>query len=1102
MQKKSTFISIFLLLLIWSSITPGILSDETIWWNEHWSYRQEIPIPIPTNLEIAKYQPIDLRIEFENPCWAKNSVEHSIRVCCLNKNTWTELESQIYDLNRIGENYITSCNLVFLIPEFADGTERYYIYYDDSEKPSPGYTDHVNVEEAYYRYEPISGYPLESYYYKITDDGYIIYTIAQDGQFMGYNTSQHVTKMIDKTTEVMPKNGDLFAAFDFKYCYDEDLFDYSSTSQHFVSGEILTDGNLMVELVIISRSKLKDLQTTARYKYYHCPTTSNTRIHVSVKHETLKEIKVFPEANTDGVFASLQCGGVKSKSIKDLNFGEILPYLHISNERNSITQYALDLDPEYIPEDPDIRVLSYTDDVDLGENAWVSFDEGETGIAHAVILSSNTIVTSGTDEKNGVQINAFQMDYPHFLGLENNIATVQIGRNSYEHGGNHDLVIPEDFIVEFDAEFFSSKTGGFAIVQQEADIFQQLVKIKPSIDTGEVTNQDDKTDIHTLSVYVHLAPSTPFGSSLSAFLGKNFSYITVELYKNKEFVYAGTATRLPMKPIPEFEKLTFVEQISAALFSFDWKNFSFFKRLIFPDLPSGHYTIKIYRENPFPGKQRKYIGFMAVELTDDVTAHIICSLESSLHVQVTDQNNKPVADADVILLNNEDEVVTKNQTDKQGFSLIHAPCNRKEQYTLRILYNGFTVFNDYVKLGYLTSIHSLKKQVNLTRYHLEIHVFDTWDLPISVDVHPVLSSKEMDVATDAILAEQNSVDTYIFSNLTPATYQLNLNYKSCSLTTDVQIDSDEKLDIIFPVEFPITIKIYDARGLPLNNVKIMLTKNSKQFNIKSSTSAVNFSLPPGIYTVEIHNNGELIGARNIEVSGERTFDFITKQQPFLPLVIMLFVILSLLFSLVFSYVKNEKLYFLLHLSLSFVIIAFVFPWWVLHGSSQIVETSTQMFLIPLELVTVTIQSGFISGELAFLPEIFRDYVGLIPFLSFLGCIFLLLGMFFKKIYSRKFLLFSLTTAFFFYSGSLLIFFIGMSSLAEIGIGGFIGEGFLEVHVPGEETFVTISAYWGPNLGFYCYLISILILVFILINEFFLRNTGCLFHRKIHKKKQS
>lgn len=46
------------------------VSDEISWWDNNWSFKQEINIPVDTSTEIAKYQPIDIRIEFDNACWA------------------------------------------------------------------------------------------------------------------------------------------------------------------------------------------------------------------------------------------------------------------------------------------------------------------------------------------------------------------------------------------------------------------------------------------------------------------------------------------------------------------------------------------------------------------------------------------------------------------------------------------------------------------------------------------------------------------------------------------------------------------------------------------------------------------------------------------------------------------------------------------------------------------------------------------------------------------------------------------------------------------------------------------------------------------------
>ena len=286
MNWKTILLAFLLLLNSMVLVPPSVPADEVPWWDTSWSYRQEITLPIDTSTTHAKWQPVDLQIHFEHPCWAPTDEQHSIRVVMHDDQQIEELESQIYDLTYRDTTHILSCNLVFLIPETASGDEQYYVYYNEAVTPASDYPDHVGIEESYYYLEPIPGYPFESRYFKITQDQYIVYAVAQEGEFMSYHTSQHVTKLREETTEAVPKNGELFAAFDFRYYYGQDMYDYSSTSTTLLSKQILVDGNLMVQCHIISGSARNDLKTTATYTYYYCP-TPHTRIHAHVKHEAL-----------------------------------------------------------------------------------------------------------------------------------------------------------------------------------------------------------------------------------------------------------------------------------------------------------------------------------------------------------------------------------------------------------------------------------------------------------------------------------------------------------------------------------------------------------------------------------------------------------------------------------------------------------------------------------------------------------------------------------------------------------------------------------------------------------------------------------------------
>ena len=60
-------------------------------------------------------------------------------------------------------------------------------------------------------------------------------------------------------------------------------------------------------------------------------------------------------------------------------------------------------------------------------------------------------------------------------------------------------------------------------------------------------------------------------------------------------------------------------------------------------------------------------------------------------------------------------------------------------------------------------------------------------------------------------------------------------------------------------------------------------------------------------------------------------------------------------------------------------------------------------------------------------------------------------------------------------GDLVIFYFSVSELTKVSIGNFIGNGNLDINIPGGSMSV-VSCSWGPALGFYLLLISAFILI--------------------------
>ena len=1038
--------TIYLLLI--SSVT---LSTNNNWWDNSWLFREEISIPIDTSLEEAKYQPVDIHITFSNPCWAVNETMHSIRVICQDEEGFHELESQIYDLHFIDDSHIDSCGVVFLIPGFTDGEEEYYVYYDDNEKPAPNYMDHVDVEEAYYRYEPIPGYPFESRYFKVTQHGYIVYGVAFQGEFLGFSTAHQITKFKDNTTEVSsPKNAETWASFDFFYYYGKDVSEFSSTIQTLLSREIILDGNLMVRFRIKSSTPRKDVETIATYTYYYCP-TKDKRIYVHVKHHALSEMHIGMEEDV-GNICGLQAGSMRSPSIEELNFGRMYPYFHVYAEDETIKEYALDMDPEYTPEG--IPVLTVKDDIDLGSHAWASFDDGETGEAHAIILASQSNITTGTDERDGVQVEALEGSTPGVLGLETDIISFYFSRNGFEEGQPIDLDIPRDFIVEYDAEFFSAYSDGYQAVDRESQIFQTLNPYRVISERHVEREERKEEETYKLKAFIHLAASAPIGNLLSLLTGINISYITVELYREGRFIASDVAERISIQP-----PTTTKNPLKTLLHLFDWRNTSFFKKVVFNNLKPGFYLLKVYRNNPLGG-EKKFIGFKTVEVKKDTTTHIFCTQQNSILVKLVDQQGDPIRDAEIGILY-ENTTISKEYSNQNGESILVFPYSRT--YILKVLHKGFLVYEEEFHPKLFTPT---RRTITIPLYDFKIKVVDTWNLPPSYILTCWLSSEEM-ITPCKLTPDYIDDGIYVFKNLSSANYHLYLNYKSFLVEEEVEIPSMDSIDIVFPAEYNVSTRILDDRGLPITYYTLLLARGGV-----SKTFDTNYMvIPPGRYLMEVQKDNKVIGRRHIVVVESRSIELVSSKPSILPL-ILIFICVTFLFLGLLETMKRKTSWFRF-LVISLLVFSLLFPWWSLRGVSNQVEAKTDIYLLPPSIISFYKTSSIICGEKASLTENILLLLYIFPLSIILSGILLILIFHTKK---HKFRLLLKILSIMLLVVSIALFSYGFSRITAITVGSFIGKGLYQVEVPGEETSFTTQADWSPSLGLICCLLSIILLL--------------------------
>ncbi|MCK4996564.1 MAG: hypothetical protein KAR55_06710, partial [Thermoplasmatales archaeon] len=388
----------------------------------------------------------------------------------------------------------------------------------------------------------------------------------------------------------------------------------------------------MVKFGIVSESNDGYLRSTVIYKYYYCP-TEDKRIHTHVKHELL-DYPLPVGQETDVAFVTLLSSDVRSNTIEELNFGGIPPYLHFYNEEDMIQTFEMDQYPDSIG----TMEIYKTDDYDLGSSAWLSLDEGTSGKAHGVIFETNKVIKNGTDEYEGIELQLWEIKSLQLPGLEGSFAFLYVMKNAYEEEGRDDI-LPKNYVVEFNAEFFTTENGGFPAIAEEAKMYQSLIGYQPTNDNN-ITDDGEEVEKYNLTAIAHFASSFPFGSLLSTGYGYNVSYLTAEIYKENYYKSAGSVCSVSLcKSIPsDFVDLSLVEKLKVIREIFDWKNFTFFKKICFSGLEKGCYLIKIYKENPIFSKERQLIGYAIFDLDKDKEVRIYCKSEGRISLSFLNQN--------------------------------------------------------------------------------------------------------------------------------------------------------------------------------------------------------------------------------------------------------------------------------------------------------------------------------------------------------------------------------------------------------------------------------------------------------------------------------
>jgi hypothetical protein len=1050
---------------------------------ESLAYKQELLIPLDTNNPLAQEQPIDIRVIFESSCWAKNETLNSVRVGVDDGSGVEEIESQIYDLQHSDDTHITACSLVFLIPQTATGKEKYYVLYDSKETDPVQYPVHVTLEDTHYFYEPIPGQTIDFDYYGIRQEGFVIYAVIQKGQLLGNPIALSAIKFKPNSTAVETFNLDQLGNFDFRYGVPGEP-DYVGTSWSTeITKTILVEGSLMIRVRLQCVSPRGDLQSDNIYTYYYSPTNAK-RLWIDAHHETLKSITIDDPTVLDGAFGGITSIKSRSASIEKMNVGEILPTVYIYTEDNTIQTFSVPQNPESTTPE---MVLSTEDDVELGSKAWVCLGGEASGKVHGIILASNMGITQGSDD--GAQLKVYAKQNIKLPGLEADTGNLYLTRNAYENG-NHQTTIDQGKTYEYKAEFLTVESGGYTRIDNESMVYQNLIKTVP-VFRGNVTGGEGPTERYNLTVFVHFARSVPLGSLFSAALGKNVSYIYAELYQDQSFRSSGTVGRLSLGSISlNMTGKNLREKLQVILGIFDWKNLTFFKKIRFPDLDPGVYLVKIFRENPRFATERQYIGFTIVNLTQDATVNVRCRPQGTISLSLLDQNEDGVADADCVL-QVDNITIAEATSDANGSAILSAPCYLLGSYQLKIYYQGFLVDDEPVTLKSIRRFIDLKKSFSLDRYGLSLTVTDTWGFAPVVDVNPTLMSDEMATVT-SIRGKAEEGGAYQFSNLLPASYRLSLSYKAFRLEENFTLEKDTALLVTFPAEFSVDFSVFTSYAERVSTGDISLQRGGKTKSaqiLQNGTASI--LVPPGDYEVVVHAEDEEVAQQQIMVRGEKSMDLLTTQGSLLHTIIMYFGIIVIIGAIGYMLWKRNVIPGVKLLIIGLLIIALVSPWWVLTGETDAVSTTTNSYVVPPAIITMTKSSNATGGETSAVPAEVTMVLGLLSLLVGVTIVLLLGSIVIMKRLRKTTVIVSLLSLVVILLG-LILFYYAFAQLTQVGVGSFMGSKTLDVTIPGQSIQTAVPCSWGPGIGFYSLIVSFILLLV----TFFMKRISARFFRKL------
>jgi len=182
---------------------------------------------------------------------------------------------------------------------------------------------------------------------------------------------------------------------------------------------------------------------------------------------------------------------------------------------------------------------------------------------------------------------------------------------------------------------------------------------------------------------------------------------------------------------------------------------------------------------------------------------------------------------------------------------------------------------------------------------------------------------------------------------------------------------------------------------------------------------------------------------------------------------------------ILAYKRKQELLFLKFLAIILLFIALTAPWWNINGflTESHLETSTNLYIIPNNTITLTTNNDVIAGNIAIMEETFTFFVDIVLYLLISTVALISLNILLNRFTNHnKISFFTLFVALVLMITSIVVFCAVSSAFSQATVGGLFGSGELNVVIYGENTFEQIPCCWGLGIGFYMSIFSTFVIL--------------------------